>query len=88
MKLNYKYSLLVDCTQDSLRLVGSTPRLGRLEICHNHAWGTVCNNEFGELDAMVACRQLGYSPIGTYALTCNYFYILSYPIKLCHYHMQ
>ena len=48
---------------------------GRLEICDNHEWGTVCSNMFGELDAMVACRQLGYAPIGNYSSICNYFYI-------------
>jgi hypothetical protein len=31
---------------------------GRLEICLNNAWGTVCNNSFRTADAQVACDQL------------------------------
>ena len=31
---------------------------GRLEICFNNAWGTVCNNSFRAVDAEVACNQL------------------------------
>ena len=31
---------------------------GRLEICVNNAWGTVCNNSFRQIDAEVACDQL------------------------------
>jgi len=31
---------------------------GRLEICFNNAWGTVCNTAFRVLDAQVACGQL------------------------------
>ena len=32
---------------------------GRLEICHNGEWGTICSHQWGMRDAMVACRQLG-----------------------------
>ena len=31
---------------------------GRLEICINNAWGTVCNNTFRSVDTAVACGQL------------------------------
>ena len=31
---------------------------GRLEICFNNAWGSVCNHFFRALDAQVACGQL------------------------------
>lgn len=31
---------------------------GRLEVCLNNAWGTVCNSSFGYYDAVVACGQL------------------------------
>ena len=49
----------------AIRLVGgSTWREGRIEICLNSVWGTVCDNFWGNLDAQVTCRQLGYPVTG------------------------
>ena len=42
-----------------MRLVGSdNGDEGRLEVCVNRAWGTVCSNEFDINDAQVACGVL------------------------------
>ncbi|CAC5355808.1 unnamed protein product [Mytilus coruscus] len=34
--------------------------LGKLEILHNNEWGTVCSGNFYNIEAEVACKQLGY----------------------------
>ena len=57
-----------NCTDGDLRLVnGSTPQEGRVEVCINHAWGTICGkNSFDTNEARVICHQLvGYYREGT-----------------------
>ena len=49
------------CNDGDVRLVGgNTENEGRVEVCINNAWGTVCHNSWGYQDANVVCGQLGY----------------------------
>ena len=56
----------VPCTvEGEIRLRdGTTSREGRVEMCLGGTWGTICDSGWGNADARVVCRQLGYSTIG------------------------
>ena len=58
-------SFFLVCVQSSIRLVGGANNMtGRVEICFNNQWGTICDSQWSTPDASVVCRQLGFSETG------------------------
>ena len=53
------------CVQSSVRIIGGpNNRTGRIEICFNNRWNTICDGGWGNVDAGVACRQVGFQQQG------------------------
>ena len=64
-KMSYISFCKAPCTTGQLRLTGGNiDSEGRVEICLENTWGTVCYDFWGRVDAAVVCRQLGYSAQG------------------------
>ena len=60
---------VIDCVggedEQNIRLVGGVlPMEGRVEYCMDGEWGTICDDGWGDNDAKVVCRQLGYETEG------------------------
>ncbi|CAI9722756.1 serine protease svh-1-like isoform X3 [Octopus vulgaris] len=59
------------CTASVKLVNGTNPSNGRIQITINNITGTICDDNFDNIDAIVVCRQLGYKsgialPGGTY----------------------
>ena len=63
------------CKDFDVRLIeGESEREGRVEICYNGVWGTVCADYgWDEVDVNIVCQQLGFSYQGTTSISNNQF---------------
>ena len=77
-KHHNKYSSFTDsgCNHGDIRLQDGNETFGRVEICNNNTWGTICQDRWWQRsnNAKVICRQLGHSPDG--AVTVNRGFVM------------
>ena len=52
------------CLTGDVRLVNGSAMAGRLEVCFNGVWGTVCRSGWTNRTATVVCNQLGFDSSG------------------------
>ena len=54
-----------NCTTGQVRLVeGDSTLEGRVELCIDGQWGTVCDSSWTDTDASVVCGQIGLLSTG------------------------
>ena len=57
----YLHTVIDACTDGDVRLIdGETVAEGRVEICINSVWGSVCDDGWDVIAAGVVCNQLGF----------------------------
>ena len=73
------------CTSENgtIRLVGQSSNEGRVEICINGVWGTVCNDSWDSRDARVVCRELRLPYTGTQMEIFLFTYIATIIYSIC-----
>ena len=53
---------IVSCSNGDTRLVGGQSEMeGRVEVCVNNRWGTVCDKQWSSAHSKVICRYLGFN---------------------------
>ena len=73
----------IACNDWDIRLVnGPTSLEGRVEVCFNNTYGSVCHDLWNENDARVVCRQLGFSSENSSVLRNAFYNSSSGPIYL------
>ena len=81
----YEYLVIVcilsdpgECTGNSIRLVdGYVANEGRVELCVNGVWGSVCGDGWDATDAHIACIQLGHPELSKFKFKCTSCYLCS-----------
>ena len=70
----YKYTCFISntclaksgCVENSIRLVdGSIEQQGRVEVCIDGIWSSICDDGWDKTDSFIVCKQLGFAEDGS-----------------------
>ena len=64
--LTNHHHYLGPCINGTIRLGDGAALRGRVEVCIDGIWSTICDHHWTAEEASVVCFQLGYSPYGIY----------------------
>lgn len=87
MQKYYCFIATLACEEGSIRLRNgshTTVFAGRVEICINNQWSAICHQGWSNLDAVVACSQLGQLTTSSRKIyqTANLFGLGNVPILI------
>lgn len=52
-------STVIPCVEDDFRLVGGTNTSGRIEVCVDGLWGSICGDSVDDNTAAMICERIG-----------------------------
>ena len=70
-------SFLAPCINGSIRLGDGAVLRGRVEVCYNGSWVTICSHSWTAKEATVICSHLGYSHYGRVKIIVTNAFILN-----------
>ena len=82
------------CEDGSIRLVeGIIEQGGRVEVCLNGVWGSVCDDGWDTTDGHVVCKQMGFADLSEFNTNkiiivkqaCVFIYIEPYVFSNSHF---
>lgn len=59
-------SYILGCIHGNVRLQGNVSTEGRVEVCVDNIWGTICETDWNTIASAVVCIQLGLPSSGIY----------------------